>query len=112
MPRSRRPTRYGKLEAFDRARAAAELPVKARTAALVWGLASLLAWFIALVTWNRMMGFLNPGAILGAFFCLGAVVCLAASFFVKPESPWRALVGLDDETLKSIDFSNRKGGRR
>ena len=91
-------------EAFDRARMAAELPIKARTAALVWALGGLFAWFIALLTWNERMGFRNPGVLIGVCFILGAVVCFGASFFVKPESRWRALVGLDDETLKSVRY--------
>jgi hypothetical protein len=89
-------------EAFDRARMAAELPIKARTAALVWALGGLFAWFIAILTWNERMGFRNPGVLIGVCLILGAVVCFGASFFVKPESRWRALVGLDDETLKSV----------
>ena len=48
------------------------------------------------------MGFRNPGVLIGVCFVVGAVVCFGASFFVKPESRWRALVGLDDETLKSV----------
>jgi len=87
-------------EAFDRARMAAELPVKVRTAALAWALGGLFAWFMAFVTWNERMGFRNPGVLIGVVFVLGAVVCFAASFFVKPESRWRALVGLDDESLE------------
>jgi hypothetical protein len=39
-------------------------------------------------------------------FRAGAVVTFVSSFYVKPESPWRALVGPDDETLNSL------GGRR
>ena len=91
-------------EAFDRARMAAELPIKARTAALVWALAGLFAWFIALLTWNERMGFRNPGVLIGVCFILGAVVCFSASFFVTPESRWRALVGLDDETPNLFDI--------
>jgi hypothetical protein len=85
-------------ETFDRARIAAELPIKARTAALVWALGGLFAWFIALLTWNKRMGFRNPGVLIGVCFILGAVVCFAASFFVKPESRWRALIGLDERS--------------
>jgi hypothetical protein len=94
-------------EAFDRARDAAELRVKARTAAYVWAFAGLFAWLIALLTWNKLMGFLNPGAILGACFLTGAVVAFVLSFYVRPESPWRALVGFDDETLKTVGFKPR-----
>jgi hypothetical protein len=100
------------LETFERARMAAELPGKARTAALAWAMGSLLAWFMAFITWNRMMGLLNPGFLLGVIFLAGAVVCFIASFFVKPESPWRSLVGLDDETLKSVGYPSRGTGRR
>jgi hypothetical protein len=93
-------------EAFDRARLAADLQVKARTAALDWAAAGLFALLVALLTWNKLMGFFNPGVLLGVFFLAGAAVTFVLSFFVKPESPWRAVVGLDDETLKSL------GGRR
>ena len=89
-------------EAFDRARMAAELPIKARTAALVWALGGVFAWLIAFLTWNQRMGFRNPGVLIGVCFILGAVLCFSASFFVKPESRWRDLVGLDDETLKPV----------
>jgi hypothetical protein len=40
--------------------------------------------------------------ILGVMFLAGAVLTFALSFVVKPESRWRALAGLDDDTLKSI----------
>ena len=98
-------------EAFDRARMAAELPIKARTAALAWVLAGLFAWFIALLTWNERMGFRNPGVLIGVCFTLAGVVCFGASFFVRPESRWRALVGLDDETLKSVRYRGRSNSR-
>jgi anti-sigma factor RsiW len=93
-------------EAFDRARLAADLQVKARTAALVWAAAGLFALLVAFLTWNKLMGFFNPGVLLGVCFLAGAVVTFVSSFYVKPESRWRALVGLDDETLKSL------GGKR
>jgi hypothetical protein len=59
-----------------------------------------------------MRGLLNPGFLPGVIFVAGAVVCFVASFFVKPESPWRALVGLDDETLKSVGYQSGKSDRR
>ena len=67
-------------EAFDRAPMAAELPIKARTAALVWAFGGLFAWFIALLTWNERMGFRNPGVLIGVCFILGAVVSSARPF--------------------------------
>lgn len=97
-------------EAFDCTREAAELRVKARAAAFVWAFAGAFAWLIALLTWNQRMGFLNPGAILGVFFLAGAVVAFLLSFYVRPESPWRALVGFDDETLKTVGFKPRGKG--
>jgi hypothetical protein len=100
------PTLAREREAFDRARLAADLQVKARTAALVWAAAGLFALLVAILTWNKLMGFFNPGVLLGVCFLAGAAVTFVLSFFVKPESPWRAVVGLDDETLKSL------GGRR
>jgi hypothetical protein len=94
-------------EAFERARTATELAVKARTAALVWAFAGLFAWLIAALTWNERMGFRNPGVLIGVCFLVGALVCFVASFWVKPESRWRALVGLDDETLEDIGPRHR-----
>lgn len=88
--------------AFARARAAAALPIKARAAALAWALASLFAGGMAFATWNEPMGWLNPGVIIGVCFALGAALTFAASFFVTPESSWRGLVGLDDETLQTV----------
>jgi anti-sigma factor RsiW len=98
-------------EAFSRARAAANLKVNARTSAAAWGLAGAFSWIIAFVTWNPEMGWWNPGAILGAFFSGGAMVTFVASFHVTPESWWRPLVGLDDDTIRSLG-SWRSGGRR
>ena len=95
--------------AFDRARAAAELPIKARAAALAWALASLFSGVIAFLTWNDRMGFVNPGLVIGVCFALGAALTFAVSFFVTPDSPWRALVGLDDETLRTVGW---RGDRR
>src|SRR4029077_14609636 len=97
-------------EAFDRTREAADLRVKARAAAFVWASAGVCAWLIAVLTWNQRRGFLNPGAILGVFFLAGAVVAFLLSFYVRPESPWRALVGFDDETLKTVGFKPRGKG--
>ena len=97
-------------EAFDRTRDAADLRVKARAAAFVWAFAGVFAWLIALLTWNQRMGFLNPGAILGVFFLAGAGVAFLLSFYVRPESRWRALVGFDDETLKTVGFKPRGKG--
>jgi len=51
-------------ETFCYARAAAELPQKARASALFWGFGSLIGFGIALLTWNSPIGFLNPGIIL------------------------------------------------
>jgi hypothetical protein len=100
-------------EAMGRAREAAELRVKARTAAFVWACAGVFAWLIALLTWNQRMGFFNPGVILGICFLTTAVVAFLLSFYVRPESPWRALVGFDDETLKTVGFKPRgKGAER
>ena len=81
--------------------------MKTRTAALVWAAAGLFALLVALLTWNKLMGFFNPGVLLGVCFLAGAVVTFVLSFYVKPESPWRGLVGLDDETLKSLGRSRR-----
>jgi hypothetical protein len=89
-------------EAFDRARDGGRTADQGAHGGLGVGLGGLFAWFIALLTWNERMGFRNPGVLIGVCFILGAVVCFGASFFVKPESRWRALVGLDDETLKSV----------
>jgi hypothetical protein len=86
---------------FDRARVA-DLRLKTRYAAVIWALASAFAWFIAFVTWiPPMTRVWNPGVILGVCFLAGAIVTFVASFFVTPDSKWRALVGLDDKTLKA-----------
>ena len=96
-------------EAFVCARTAAELPQKTRAAALVWGFASLFAFGMALLTWRPPMnGFYNPGVILGVLFGVTAVVVFALSFRVQADSWWRDLAGLDDETLKSVGFRNRR----
>jgi len=67
----------------------------------VWALASAFGWFMACMTWNDRLGFRNPGVILGVMFLAGARLTFGLSFVVKPESGWRAMAGLDDETLKS-----------
>jgi hypothetical protein len=67
---------------------------------------------MAFLTWNTRMGLRNQAVLLGVCFLLGAVVSFAASFYVTPDSPWRALVSLDDETLDSIGFRRRKAPRR
>jgi len=66
--------------AFDRARAAAELPIKARAAALAWALAALFSGLIAFLTWNDRMGFTNPGFVIGVCFAVGAALTFAVSF--------------------------------
>jgi anti-sigma factor RsiW len=88
--------------AFQRARAAAELPQKARAQALAFGFASLFSFGIAFLTWNARMGLLNPGILLGGVFGVTAVVVFALSFRIRPDSYWcRNLMGLDDKSLKS-----------
>jgi hypothetical protein len=89
-------------DTFARARAGAELRVKARTSAAIWAMASAFGWLMAYLTWNRRMGFFNPGVILGSIFLVSAIVVFIASFYVTLDSPWRKYIGLDDETLKSI----------
>jgi anti-sigma factor RsiW len=96
-------------ETFHCARTAAELPQKARAAALVWGFASLFAFGMAMLTWKGpMRGPWNPGVILGVVFAVGAVVTFALSFRIKVHSWWRDIVGLDDETLRSVGFRTRR----
>ena len=98
-------------ETFHCARTAAELPQKARTAALVWGFASLFAFGMAMLTWRGpMRGLWNPGIILGVCFGVTAVLVFALSFRVRPDSWWRSLAGLDDETLRSAGLGRRTGG--
>jgi hypothetical protein len=95
-------------ETFCSARAAAELPQKTRATALGFGFASLLSFAIAFVTWNDRMGLLNPGILLGVFFGVMAVVVFMLSYHVKPNSWWRDVVGLDDESLKTMEFRTRR----
>jgi len=100
-------------ETFACAREAAELPQKARAAALVWGFASLFAFGMAMLTWKGpMRGPWNPGVILGVAFAVGAVVTFALSFRINLHSWWRDIAGLDDESLKSIGLGRRPGKRR
>ena len=95
-------------ERFHCARVAAELPQKARASALGFGFASLFSFGIALLTWRPPMNaFYNPGVILGVLFGVAAVLVFALSFRVKPDSWWRDLAGLDDESLKSVGFRRR-----
>ena len=71
--------------------------------------ASLFAFGMALLTWRPPMnGFYNPGVILGVVFGVTAVVVFALSFRVQADSWWRDVAGLDDETLKSVGFRNRR----
>ena len=95
-------------ETFHCARAAAELPQKTRATALGFGFASLLCFAIAFVTWNARMGLLNPGILLGVFFGVMAVAFFALSFRVRPDSWWREMAGLDDESLTSMGFRTRR----
>ena len=100
-------------ETFLCAREAAELPQKARASALFWGFASLIAFGVAMLTWRGpMRGLWNPGIILGVCFGVAAVVVFLLSFRVKPDSWWRSLAGLDDETLRSAGLGRRPGKRR
>ena len=97
-------------EAFDRARADAELPQKTRAAALIWGFASLFGFGMALLTWNDRMGWRNPGVWLGVCFGVAAVATFVLSFYVTADSWWRELAGLDDETLRWVGFRRRRKG--
>jgi len=100
-------------DAFCYVRAAAELPQRTRAAALVWSFASLVTIGMAMLTWRGpMRGFFNPGIILGVCFAVAAVVVFALSFRVKPDSWWRGLAGLDDETLRSSGLGTRRSRRR
>jgi anti-sigma factor RsiW len=95
-------------ETFHCARTAVELPQKTRATALGFGFASLLSFAIAFVTWNARMGLTNPGILLGVFFGVMAVVVFMLSYRVKPDSWWRDMVGLDDESLKTMEFKSRR----
>ena len=55
-----------------------------------------------------MSGPWNPGLILGVCFGIGAAVTFALSFRIKPDSWWREMVGLDDESVKSIGVRTRR----
>ena len=96
-------------DTFCSARAAVELPQKTRAMALGFGFASLLSFGIAMLTWKGpMSGPWNPGLILGVCFGIGAAVTFALSFRIKPDSWWREMVGLDDESLKSMGVRTRR----
>jgi len=96
-------------DAFCSARAAVELPHKTRAMALGFGFASLFSFGIAMLTWRgAMSGPWNPGLILGVCFGIGAAVTFALSFRIKPDSWWREMVGLDDESVKSIGVRTRR----
>ena len=96
-------------DAFCSARAAVELPQKTRAMALGFGFASLFSFGIAMLTWRGpMSGPWNPGFILGVCFGIGAAVTFALSFRIKPDSWWRGLAGLDDETLKSAGLGRSR----
>ena len=76
--------------------------------ALGFGFASLFSFGIAMLTWRGpMSGPWNPGLILGVFFGVMAVFVFALSYRVKPDSWWRDIVGLDDESLKTMRFKSR-----
>jgi len=96
-------------EAFHCARTAAELPQKTRGAALIWGFCSLFAFGIAMLTWKGpMSGPWNPGIVLGVIFGVMALVFFALSFRVRPDSWWREMAGLDDNSLKSMGLKSRR----
>jgi hypothetical protein len=98
-------------ETFCSARAAAELPQKTRATALGFGFASLFSFAIAFMTWNGRMGLLNPGILLGVFFGVMALVVFAMSYYVKPDSWWRDVVGLDDRSLRPTTMERRSRRR-
>jgi anti-sigma factor RsiW len=96
-------------DTFCSARAAVELPQKTRAMALGFGFAALFSFGIAMLTWRGpMSGPWNPGLILGVFFGVMAVFVFALSYRVKPDSWWRDMVGLDDESLKTMGFRTRR----
>ncbi len=95
-------------DAFNRARADAELPQKTRAAALIWGFASLFGFGMALLTWNERMGWRHPGVWLGVCFGVVAIATFVLSFYVTGDSWWRELAGLDDETLRWVGFRRRR----
>jgi hypothetical protein len=99
-------------QTFDCARKAAQLPQQTRAAALMFGFASLFSFGMAMLTWNDRMAWRNPGIILGVCFGVVAVVTFSLSFRIRPDSWWRRLAGLDDETLKSLGLGRRDRGRR
>jgi len=97
-------------ETFVCARRAAELPQKTRAAALMWGFASLIAFGMAMFTWNDRMGWVHPGILLGVCFGVASLLTFTLSFRIRPDSWWRALAGLDDDTLKSLGLGRRNRG--
>lgn len=92
---------------FQHARAAAELPQKTRAAALLWGFGSLFSFGVALFTPNARLGFLNPGVILGVTFGIAAILVFILSFRITPDSWWRGVAGLDDDSLRSVGLRRR-----
>jgi hypothetical protein len=94
---------------FERARREAELPLRVRSGALVWMLAAAFSWFMFLVVGRDSLGWMHPGAILGAFSLLVAGVWFLASFYVRPDSWWRNLLGMDDETLDTAWVRGPRG---
>jgi len=95
-------------DTFHAAREAAELPQKTRAAALIWGFAALFSFGIAMLTWRGpMRAFYNPGVILGVVFAVTAVAIFVLSFRIKPDSWWRPLAGLDDDSLAASGLRRR-----
>jgi hypothetical protein len=94
---------------FERARREAELPLRVRSGALVWMLASFFSWFMFLAVPRVSLGWMHPGAILGTFCLVVAGIWFIASFYVRPDSWWRGLLGMDDQTL---DTAWVRGPRR
>ena len=86
---------------FHRARREAELPLRVRSGALVWMFAAAFSWCMFLVVGRDSLGWMHPGAILGTFFLLAAVVWFIGSFYVTPTSWWREVLGMDDQTLET-----------
>jgi anti-sigma factor RsiW len=89
-----------------RARREAELPWRVRSGALIWMFASAFSWFMFLMVPNSL-GWMHPGAILGVFFLLGAIAWFIASFYVRPDSWWRNVLGMDDQTLETAWLPRR-----
>jgi hypothetical protein len=68
--------------------------------------ASAFSWFMFLMVPNSL-GWMHPGAILGVFFLLGAIAWFIASFYVRPDSWWRNVLGMDDQTLETAWLPRR-----